>query len=763
MITVRYRLNKGNIHYFMMCILVVSSLKSYAQREQVSSDIGDVWPSSALPQKSSLQEFPILHLLDTLDIPFVEDFSTSHSISSASLVASDTFNRVSGDCLLGIHGLTFTEQVMHTDTTWEYIFNPGSGSTDSIPLIPEEILVWENMNCRWEALDTLYLWPEYFRYSYDSGGVILDSILVIGDTSLLVSPLVVNRYGADVQWQNEGVTMNTTYPILPPTIGVATFDGLNKYGAPYDKSNAESYGIADYLTSAPFNLSGLANDSNVYLSFFYQPTGRGNFPDSEDSLVVEFLNEATGQWINVWSTSGIDSVGIVPFTQVYIQLRDTNLLAGPRYFYNGFKFRFKNYSTLSGNNDHWHIDYIRLGKGRSPNSSDTLIQDVAFIEPYPSVLKHYSRMPWQHFLAAPILEDTLSIPIRDNGQIGGITAGAMPLEAYTIEDITGDTIYSLTGQNFNPTSVIRYREIYPEADYILPMNSLLDDTAHWDASIYVTPSSQNDLLSNDTLERTFVFSKELAYDDGSAERTYGIEGGDQVKKFAYRFDPAIDDSISAIRFHFSHTDIDVSDMVFNIYLWDSLELNTSNPYENAVYTLANVTPTYVDSLNGFTTFSLDSLIPFTRSMYVGWSQLDNRNLQLGFDVNSSKGRNNMFVNLSNRWESSSITLSGSPMIRLVLNDKADSIPSDLVNIVDRWTISAFPNPATEVIYINGIDQSDYSDYQYTIVSSLGQTIQRGILNHQGIDIRDVSKGSYLLLLHNMNRRNIGHCIQFIKP
>ena len=180
----------------------------------------------------------------------------------------------------------------------------------------------------------------------------------------------------------------------------------------------------------------------------------------------------------------------------------------------------------------------------------------------------------------------------------------MPLEAYTIEDITGDTIYSLTGQNFNPTSVIRYREIYPEADYTLPMNSLLDDTAYWDASIYVTPSSQNDLLSNDTLERTFVFSKELAYDDGSAERTYGIEGGDQVKKFAYRFDPAIDDSISAIRFHFSHTDIDVSDMVFNIYLWDSLELNTSNPYENAVYTLANVTPTYVDSLNGFTTFSL---------------------------------------------------------------------------------------------------------------------------------------------------------------
>ena len=60
------------------------------------------------------------------------------------------------------------------------------------------------------------------------------------------------------------------------------------------------------------------------------------------------------------------------------------------------------------------------------------------------------------FLGNPSLEDTLSIPIRDNGQLGGITAGAMPLEAYTIESLTGDTIYALTGQNFNPTSVIRY-------------------------------------------------------------------------------------------------------------------------------------------------------------------------------------------------------------------------------------------------------------------------------------------------------------------
>ena len=747
----------------LVCMFTIGAFQSFAQIEMISSDVAGLEASLGSSHKSSIQDLPTLHLMDTLGLPFVDDFSQDYSTSNLSPIASDTFSRVSGDCLLGIEGLAFSEENLHTDTAWSYSFNASSGLVDSSALLAEILLVWDNSNCDWGTLDTLYLWPEYFRYSFDSSGMVLDSTLVVGDTSLFITPLIVNLYEAGTYWQNDGVMMNATYPILPPTIGVATFDGIDERGAPYDKSNSESYGIADYLTSGPINLEGLTNDSSVYLSFFYQPTGRGNFPDAEDSLVVEFLNEASGQWVNVWSSPGIDSAEVPSFTQVYIEVRDTNLLAGPRYFYNGFKFRFKNYATLSGNNDHWHIDYVRLGQGRSPNSSDTLIQDVAFIEPFPMVLKQYSKMPWQHFLAAPNLEDTLSIAIRDNGQIGGITAGAMPLEAYTIESSTGDTVYALTGQNFNPTSVIRYREIYPNADFVIPTPPLSGDTAQWDASIFVSPSSQNDILRNDTLKGVFPFSKELAYDDGSAERSYGVEGGDQVKKFAYRFDPVVDDSISAIRFHFNHTDIDVSDMVFNIYLWDSLELNTTNPYENIVYGLTNITPTYVDSLNGFTTFLLDSLIPFTKSMYVGWSQVDNRNLQLGFDVNSSKGRNKMFVNLSNRWESSSITVPGSPMIRLVLNDQVDSIPSSLSAITSQWSLSIFPNPASEVIYLNCIKRACHDTFKFLIVSQAGQILKQGLVEYQGIDIRDIQSGSYFLLLQDLENMDIGHCIQFVKP
>ena len=737
-----------------------------SQRESLNSDNStDVGYEEGDKVKSLTTEIglPVLYLLDTVSLPFVDDFSRDRSTARSLPISSDTFFYVTGDCLYSLPGIELSFESMHRDTAWSYSYDLVAGQLDSMALPAQTIIQWDNAGCQFTSLDTLFLWPEYYRYTYDSLGVILDSSLVMGDTTLSLTSLVVERYTSSVVWQNNGAYINATYPIFPPSIGCATLDGLSASGMPYDKSNTEAYGVADYLTSSPINLQGLSNDSNVYLSFFYQPTGRGNFPDAEDSLVVEFLNEATGQWVNVWSSPGIDSADVPLFTQVYIEVRDTNLLAGPRYFYNGFKFRFKNYATLAGNNDHWHIDYIRLDHSRNPNSSDTLIQDVAFIEPYPNIFTKYSRMPWQHFLANPSLEDTLSIPIRDNGQLGGITAGAMPLEAYTIENATGDTIYALTGQNFNPTSVIRYREIYPNDDFTIPMSPVSGDTAQWDASIIVSPSSQNDILGNDTLRGFFPFSKELAYDDGSAERSYGVEGGDQVKKFAYRFDPIIDDSISGLRFHFSHTDVEVSDMVFSIYLWDSLELYTSNPYENVVYALTNVRPTYLDTLNGFATFSLDSLIPFTRTIYVGWSQVDNRNLQLGFDVNSSKGRNNMFINLSNRWEASSINTVGSPMIRLVLNDEADSIPSSVDDVTSQWTLSVFPNPASETIFIRGLKRIDEASYQYKIIDRVGRLIQEGSVAESGINLQELSSGTYLLMIQQNSNRNVGHCIQFIKP
>src|SRR5690606_4842121 len=74
-------------------------------------------------------------------------------------------------------------------------------------------------------------------------------------------------------WQDIQVYVNSNYPINPPSYGVATFDGLDSTGYPYDFSSSTSWGIADSLTSHPIDLTTI-NDS-VYLSFQYQPQGNG--------------------------------------------------------------------------------------------------------------------------------------------------------------------------------------------------------------------------------------------------------------------------------------------------------------------------------------------------------------------------------------------------------------------------------------------------------------------------------------------------------
>ena len=162
---------------------------------------------------------------------------------------------------------------------------------------------------------------------------------------------------------------------------------MDEYGHPYDFSMPQTYGIADYLTSKPIDLDPLLD--SVYLSFFYQPEGIGNDPQPEDSLVLEFYSPSQSQWFNIWSVEGSPNQN---FNRVMIPIADAI------YLEKGFQFRFKNYATLSGNLDHWHIDYVRLDAGRS--IGDTVIVDVAFVYNTASMLKNYQAMPWKHFLAS---------------------------------------------------------------------------------------------------------------------------------------------------------------------------------------------------------------------------------------------------------------------------------------------------------------------------------------------------------------------------
>ncbi|MEC9221792.1 MAG: hypothetical protein VYD24_04730, partial [Bacteroidota bacterium] len=218
-----------------------------SQRERLNSDCSmDVGYDEGDEVKSSTTEIglPVLHLLDTVSLPFVDDFSRDRSTARSLPISSDTLFYVTGDCLYSLPGIELSFESMHRDTAWSYSYDSVAGQLDSLPLPAQTIIQWDNAGCQFTSLDTLFLWPEYYRYTYDSLGIVLDSSLVVGDTTLSITSLVVERYASSVVWQNNGAYVNATYPIFPPSIGCATLDGLSASGLPYDKSNTETYGVA---------------------------------------------------------------------------------------------------------------------------------------------------------------------------------------------------------------------------------------------------------------------------------------------------------------------------------------------------------------------------------------------------------------------------------------------------------------------------------------------------------------------------------------
>ena len=91
-------------------------------------------------------------------------------------------------------------------------------------------------------------------------------------------------------WKDFYTYVNASFPIDPPTYGVATFDGLDSTGYPYNFTNPTAYGIADYLTSESIDLTSPID--SVFLSFYYQPQGNGNKPEAKDSLRLEFFKKS---------------------------------------------------------------------------------------------------------------------------------------------------------------------------------------------------------------------------------------------------------------------------------------------------------------------------------------------------------------------------------------------------------------------------------------------------------------------------------------
>ncbi len=518
------------------------------------------------------------------------------------------------------------------------------------------------------------------------------------------------------RWDDSFTYLNLDMAIAPPSYGVVTFDGLNEYGLAYNMVNSTSYGVADYLTSKPIDLNYFPSDS-VYLSFYYQAQGIGNAPEDEDSLVLEFRGPDTLGWRHVWSTPGKDNHD---FKSVYIPITDTSLLK------RGFQFRFKNYATLSGNLDHWHVDYIILNEGRSRN--DSAIDDICISERPGPILEDYYAVPWTHF-------SSLTNPYKASNRVffqnraGGVRNVNFGYRLFQ----DGQNIFNsnVLFKNSNPFT-------FDSVNYVFQSN-LENITANSNDSSdveikYFIQSVPDVRPENDTLTFKQRFHNYYAYDDGSAERGYALN--DLSAKMAYYIDPLKDDVLRGVELYFPPTLIDATNNRFKIGIWT---VGQDGAPSLALYKSDSIYQPRFTPMNYYARYLLDSALVIDQPVFIGIEQQFSNEMYVGFDRNFDN-KDKLYYFVSGLWLPSEIE--GSLMLRPMFGPE---VTSDLgVDESELTDFTVYPNPASDIIRWDGDLQS-----AYFILDMQGRTVLSG--RGTQAEISFLSEGMYVLAKEERGR------------
>ncbi len=545
-------------------------------------------------------------------------------------------------------------------------------------------------------------------------------------------------FPSDSLWYNNDVFVNNTMPFYPITYGVATFDGVNHRGNPYNIVTPTTYGFADSLVSHPIHLDArgavpLNPDSNVYLSFYYQPQGRGNAPEPEDSLVL-FFKDSTGHWRHIWAMPGREITGDTNFVLVMIPITD------PQYFYAGFQFMFRNYATLSGMLDVWNVDYVKLDAGRSPG--DSIYNDCAFVGMPSTLLTDYQQMPWQHYLLNPSSHVVSSF---HNTITNRYNVVKFLDYGYEVLDETGTALYTLPAapDNIEPFATSGYQHGVLMADppfsYTFAAGSGGERADFLVRNHIATTPDEN--RRNDTILFHQLFDNYYAYDDGSAENAYGLNaiGG----MLAYRFSPLKTDTLQGIYMYFEKMLTDVSMRTFLLTVWSD---DQGRP-GTVLYQSAAVRPMYRNWMNTFWFYKLDTplLIDAGQVIYVGWVQNTANLLNIGLDCNTDS-KEKVFFNTTGTWYSSLIP--GSLMMRPAFGGPVAADINvggeTLTRSTELFDLQVYPNPVRDVLRFNTSALQDMSSMHLLVINALGQCVLQVNGFTKELDVSTLPTGLYLL-------------------
>ncbi len=548
-------------------------------------------------------------------------------------------------------------------------------------------------------------------------------------------------------WLDDRIWVNNTLGVDPPSIGVATFDGMNERGTPY----GPQFGQADFLTSTYIDLSGNNAGQDVNLSFFLSPKGKGYPPRMEDSITLEFKNNAE-EWIQVEKWDGPSSnpglLEQIGFDFYSVPLDDQS------WFHDNFQFRFINHCKGTGIQYTWHLDYVRLENKFVDNPPSH--PDVAFTLPPSSLLNDYEHIPFKQFeaIAASIFRGSMEFELFNHFPV---ERSITNFNTLTISDKENQITFFQDPTFIDPVLIDK-----PAFDPIARFSSSLSfdlgqvipDQIDFSADRLVLETEYDfdvneefgntfpATKANNTVRRTHYLDDFYGFDDGTAEITIRMENNG-ASRIAHEIELYTPDSLKGIQIYFPHFG-QSSGGEFTIKVIKD-DINNAPIFESN--TLEVIFPDALKpSIAGFTQYrfvdenGLPDPVGLDGGIY--YIVLDKGEdpdvLFVGFDLNNTEYQDKQwfFNTSSSSWNQQ--FLPGAYLMRSVFGSGiAPATRTD--NPSASLSFEVFPNPANESLYIKTIS----GEFDFHIYDLFGRVLQQGKLA-QIIPVEGLSNGVYYL-------------------
>jgi hypothetical protein len=573
-------------------------------------------------------------------------------------------------------------------------------------------------------------------------------------------------YADTTKWTDSySVWVNDGMGIRPPTINVATFDGLDSSGVAYNANDVLLTGYTDNLTSKAIDLTevnvSLAERPTVYLSFFYQWQGNVEAPDAKDFLQLDFKTAEENGWQTVMTIFPREEPDRTMFYDTIIQI------SGEQFFHASFQFRFRSFGRLSGPFDAWNIDYVYVNKNR--NINDLSFPDRALSTQLGPLFGEYRSIPRNHFfsndqLTPPAFEiqNMKNVPSSYNFRTEGFfsstdldTDVTLPPYKTIISNVNAvdnvllanehkavqlDTLPDINDPQQFPvdagidSTIIRLTIALQSRDNI-PLNKVApvepDSTGD-----YTQNYSPIRFTTNDTLTADYVLSSYYAYDDGVAEYAAGlIESGNLV---AYEFEMEFDsttavkqDTLIGFDIYFPPYAI-TSNQTVDFFIY-----HDEGGIPGDVWLRIPSKPVLRKGVNQFQRIEfLPALLINEKKFYIGWKEPVAGEVVVGLDLSNDTGEK-MFVNTNGTWYRND-EVTGSLMLRPVFGS---GIIDSSVGVEEEHGFSVYPNPNRGLFYIEG------ETLDLEVVSMTGERIPYELSSGNGrseIKVNTQVPGLYLL-------------------